>query len=148
MTKRQKLSREHLALLVHNMRLKYGMIIRERDASFTALHSDTCIDCGWAIEAGQYVTRAYWTNREVRGFYAHTPTCSPIDDSEWLKNREYDDVFSSSILYMNQSCRIHHVQVIYRVLFDDHLEYVCAFCVLGDVSESNGHVVNAHSRSK
>lgn len=124
---REKLTREHLALKVHNLRIKHGNVVRLCTAEFTARVQDTCIDCGWTIQIGDVIQSAIWQYRNVQGFYAHVE-CQPISDSAWLSNVDFADVFSRGD-YAKQKCTKHYIQVTARILVGDHAIYVCSKCV-------------------
>lgn len=126
---RQKLAREHRALMMHNLRLKYGNIIRVGLVAFNAQNKDTCIDCGWSIYINDLIQSATWERRSVQGFYAHM-MCHPIVDSTWLNDTDFIDVISLGE-YASQKCRQHNAQVIARVLRNDYVMYVCQVCLDG-----------------
>lgn len=124
---RQKLSREHIALRLLNLRLQYGAIIRQYNA-FNAGMQDTCIDCGWTIQVGQRIVGAYWAFRPISGFYAHTE-CTPISDSRWLNDDDLTDIFGFGD-YKNQKCKAHNEQVTHRTFIGEFVRYVCNKCVI------------------
>jgi hypothetical protein len=128
MAERTRLAREHVALRVHNMRLKFGDVVREGRTLFSQ-HTGTCIDCGWTIREHDVICRARWERRSTAGFYAHE-ICSPIRDSEWLNDEtEFTDVFSRGKLLGLQCCLKHGNQVELQVLNGDYLRYACPRCV-------------------
>lgn len=123
---RQKLSREHVALIVHNMRIKYGNIIRN-ESSFIARINDTCIDCGWSINIGDAITSAWWTHRHITGFYAHVK-CGIITDSSWLNDTSLIDVLARGE-FNAQKCGTHRRQVTHKIIYHNRVFYVCDQCI-------------------
>lgn len=147
-TFRAKLMREHRALLVHNMRLRHGDVVRVSGASFIAARLDTCIDCAWDIKLNDVITHAHWTRRNVSGFYAHVH-CTPITDSEWLNDEDYVTMFSASDEYSRQSCTLHSEQVRYRILTPwGATRYACDRCLTknGEELDTAGRIA-VHSRA-
>jgi len=135
-TERVKLRRERLALQMHDIRLRYGPVVRVGAAHPAHYGGGTCIDCGWEIFRGQLQARSHWTNRVSEGFYAHH-RCEPIfERSSWLQDRDYVDVFDQlGGLLGYQPCQTHYRQVCDRVLSRDSVtgeprwSYTCEQCV-------------------
>lgn len=126
--RRQKLSQEHTALIVLNMRIRYGAVQRIGNP-IRIMMLDTCIDCGWPLNIGDCAQSAWWDARRINGFYAHYK-CAPVHTT-WIMDDRYVDIFSTGD-YNHQSCKWHpHNQVAHRIIVNDLLQYVCEECIGG-----------------
>ncbi len=132
MAVRTRLAFERLALLLFDMQLRYGPVIRKQQVFLTTREA-RCIACAQQIEPGlAYV--AQWTNRPTSGFYAHD-FCPPLE-SEWLADTEYYQVFDYFVQRPQRcaDCRSNdaQVRVVVPALFirgGIALRYVCNECV-------------------
>lgn len=123
---RRKLHHEHRALQFHNMRVRFGRVVRNTDRIFFARNTDTCIDCGWTINVNDRAVPASWLHRSISGFYAHV-TCHGLP-SEWLTNTDFPVVIGEGV-FPEHLCKPHRRQVTARVLCGDYIRYVCPACI-------------------
>lgn len=89
MAERRKLTVERMALLMHDMRLRYGHVVR--DGAQVLDFPGTCVDCGQDIPANTLAFRAHWKNRPITGYWAHVD-CPPLE-SDWLRDESFVQVF-------------------------------------------------------
>lgn len=89
MATRSKLAAERLALMMLDMQLRYGPVVREKLVKLT--YEGVCVACAQSIEVGEaHVAR--WQDRiATSGFYAHVK-CPPLD-SDWLTDDGFYQVW-------------------------------------------------------
>lgn len=138
MATRTKLANERLMLLVLDMRLRYGEVIRDRPLELK--YAARCVNCAQRIDPGPAYT-AHWPGRPTSGFYAHV-SCPPLD-SPWLEDAEYYQVWDYFVgSYQScKDCRSEPASVRVAVpteLFKQGgiaLRYVCDVCVTRPVRD-------------
>lgn len=133
MAVRQKLAFERLALLLLDMRLRYGDVVRYREVALQ--REGRCIDCAQRIDPGA-AYQARWRDRPTTGFYAHVKC--PSLESAWLTDDGFYQVFDYSVESYQAcaDCRNNRAQVRVVVPAPERMQqggvvlrYVCSSCV-------------------